>query len=125
MRILVAGVAVLALAGCVTRPSYSNLKPGDTEAQVLRTMNDCPAVVKNGRYEAFTYNNRMTHFFQWKAANYAFIFKDKTLVEFGEGTAGQKTIDGEPGLVLVPPKKPDAPAKQTASASCVSPPAEG
>jgi hypothetical protein len=125
MRTLIAAVAVLALAGCFTRPSYSSLKPGATEAVVLHTMNDCPKVLKNGRYEAFLYTNRMTHFFQWTPANYVFVFKDKTLVEFGEGVATSKVIDGEPGLAVQPPAKPAAPPKQTANASCTMPPVEG
>ena len=121
MRVWMAVAVALALSGCMSRPGYNTLKAGASEADVLRTMNDCPKVLKNGRYEAFLYTGRMTRFFQWAPATYAFVFRDKTLVEFGEGTAKAQEVNGEPGIVRVSPTGAVTPPKQTANASCAMP----
>jgi hypothetical protein len=109
MRFAIIAMAALVAAGCISigGPSYSSLKPGASKAQVMKAMDGCPHVsTSEGQYEALSYNGRMPRFFQWKPANYVFIFKDGALVEFGEGTASKTVVSGETRLTLKPPPKP-------------------
>jgi hypothetical protein len=105
MRFLLLASMALALTGCISIGSrYSDIETGMTRAQVIDAMEDCPSTVQTaGKYEARTYGRRMMSFFQWAPADYTFIFKDGVLTEFGKGTARRQNINGEPGLVLVPP----------------------
>jgi hypothetical protein len=104
MRRLLLAAAALGLSACGTfGPSYSDLKPGATKAQVIAAMSGCPStVVKRGNYEARTYAARMPSFFQWAPSTYTFILKDDVLVQFGEGTAREAATADGPGYELVP-----------------------
>lgn len=111
MRFAVVAMAALAASGCISLggTSYTDLKPGMSKKQVMDAMDGCPTTsISEGRYEAVSYNGRMPRFFQWGPSNYAFIFRDGALVEFGEGVARREVVGGEARLVLAPPPKPAA-----------------
>jgi len=123
MKVLLLAAIALALSGCISIGSrYSDIETGMTKAQVVDAMEDCPSKVQNaGRYEARTYGRRMMSFFQWAPADYTFIFRDGVLVAFGEGTASQQVIDGEPGFVLAGAPAAQAVAQaDTPESACVA-----
>lgn len=105
MKFLVSALALLLSSGCMSLGGggYHDVKIGMSEAEVKTAMRLCPNVSSvSGRYKSMTYLSRMEDFFQWGPVNYTFIFKDNTLVEFGEGNAVVVKASGEETLKLLP-----------------------
>lgn len=118
----VGAVAALALSGCISfNNGYGDIRTGISPAQVRKAMGSCPttsSVVTP--YRSMTYNGKWLDVFQVQADDYSFVFKNDSLIEFGEGQVAAAVREGEPGLKFVPANSQQAQVKPTETRVCAA-----
>ena len=91
---LIVILMVVVLAACVTGEKVVRIDPGMSVQQVTSIMGKPDGFSQSGEYTIYKYVNRLISGWSWDRADYSFIFKNETLIEYGPGEVRERDVGG-------------------------------
>ncbi|NBN86779.1 hypothetical protein [Proteus sp. G2300] len=106
MRILFL-IIIIALSGCVTGDKISSIHSGMSKDNVISIMGNPDGNASSNDYEILIYANRLMSGWSYDKADYKFIFKNNSLIEYGpekirqdNGASAIRAISAQQSLLL-------------------------
>lgn len=106
-KYLLALVAVFMLSACATGEKVSSVNLGMNKSSVTKILGAPDGAASNGEYDLLIYSNRLMSGWSYDKADYKFIFKNDSLVEYGpekvrqdNGAAAVRAITAQQSLLL-------------------------
>lgn len=94
MRVLIYTVILLIFTGCVTGELVRRINPGMSQEEVVQVLGKPDGFKQLGEYTIYKFTNRLISGWSWDRADYSFIFKNNSLVEYGAGEVREKNVGG-------------------------------
>ncbi|MCU7830349.1 MAG: hypothetical protein KZQ85_14900 [Candidatus Thiodiazotropha sp. (ex Myrtea sp. 'scaly one' KF741663)] len=94
MRALIYSIVLLILTGCATGELVQRINPGMSQDEVVKVLGKLDGFKQSGDYTIYKYTNRLISGWSWDRADYSFIFKNDSLVEYGAGEVREKNVGG-------------------------------
>jgi hypothetical protein len=94
--------APLVLAGCAAGEKVSGLTEGMSTDQVVAVMGRPDGFERNGDFTAYRYVNRLVSGWGWDRADYAVIFKNDKVVQYGAGEVRSRQGPNTGYVIMLP-----------------------
>lgn len=92
-------ILALLLAGCATGERVTDLKPGMTKAEVIKTIGQPDGYSAQGKTEYLKYTNKLISGWSWDKADYYAVIENDKLVSWGSGDVRQNRPPVTPVVV--------------------------
>jgi hypothetical protein len=94
MKFFMYAMLLFALAGCATGELVQRINPGMSQNEVEQVLGKPDGFKQTGEFTIYKYTNRLISGWSWDRADYSFIFKNNSLVEYGAGEVREKDVGG-------------------------------
>jgi hypothetical protein len=94
MRAFIYATIFVILTGCVTGELVQRINPGMSQEEVVKVLGKPDGFKQSGDYTVYKYTNRLISGWSWDRADYSFIFKGNSLIEYGAGEVREKNVGG-------------------------------
>lgn len=95
-------LVILVITSCATGEMMGQISPGMTQDEVIGVLGKPDGFKQQDEYIAYTYTHRLISGFSNDRADYIFIFKNDSLVEYGAGAIREKNVNGVNTVILIP-----------------------
>lgn len=107
MKLLLVFIVSFMLTACATGEKISSVQLGMSKSNVISIMGSPDGAAKKENYEIVLYSNRLMSGWSNDRADYKFIFKDDSLIEYGpekirqdNGAAAARALTAQQSLLL-------------------------
>ena len=101
-RFLPVSALALTLAGCTAGEKVSGVAEGMSPDQVVAVMGKPDGFERSGNQTAYRYVNRLVSGWGWDRADYAVIFEDDRVVQYGAGEVRPRQGPNAGYLIVLP-----------------------
>lgn len=106
-KIIIAVFTAIALTSCTTGEKISDLAPGMSRDQVIKTLGKPDGDAVNGKNELLTYSNRLMSGWSYDKADYKVVLEDNKVVQYGadvirqdNGAAAARALTAQQSLLI-------------------------
>ena len=95
---------ILALCACTTGEKVADISEGMSPSQVTAELGKPDGFERNGDFMVYRYTNRLTSGWSWDKADYAVVFKDDRVVQYGAGEVRPSSGPNAGYVIVFPPR---------------------
>lgn len=106
-RVIIPGLITLLLSACTTGEKISDLSPGMSREQVVKTLGKPDGDAVNGKYELLTYSNRLMSGWGYDKADYKVVLESGKVVQYGaenvrqdNGASAARALSAQQSLLI-------------------------